>query len=95
MRDMGLSLVRDSMDMGLSIISDPLSNMMPNPINYIYPTTTLSLPGESCHNDNNPASTLDNLTKDFLVKLNAEGRFDNAILIMMSDHGARFANRSI
>ena len=55
----------------------------------------LSFTGESCHNDNNPVKTLDNMTKDFLVKLNGEGRFDNAILIMMSDHGARFANRSI
>ena len=54
----------------------------------------LSFTGESCHNDNNPVKTLDNMTKDFLVKLNGEGRFDNAILIMMSDHGARFANRS-
>ena len=55
----------------------------------------LSLPGESCHNDNNLARTLDNLTKDFLANLNGEGRFDNAILIMMSDHGARFANRFV
>ena len=52
-------------------------------------------PGESSHNDNNPVRTLDSMTKDFLVKLKAEGRLDNAILILMSDHGARFANRSI
>ena len=49
--------------------------------------------GESCHNNNNPSATLDVMTKDFLEKMHKEGRFDNAVLILMSDHGARFANR--
>ena len=48
--------------------------------------------GESTHDDNNPSATLDKMTKDFLEKMHKEGRLDNAVLILMSDHGARFAN---
>ena len=33
------------------------------------------------------------MTKEFLQKLEEEGSFDNVLLILMSDHGARFANR--
>ena len=36
---------------------------------------------------------MDGITKDFLEKMWKEGLFDNSLLILMSDHGATFANR--
>lgn len=57
------------------------------------PTFSFSFGAENSHGDNNHISTQDKHTEAFLQKLDREGRLDNALLILMSDHGARFANR--
>jgi hypothetical protein len=47
---------------------------------------------EASHNYNNPLSLVDDDLKKLLMDLKSAGRFENTILLLMSDHGVRVSD---
>ncbi|XP_059142073.1 uncharacterized protein LOC131929743 [Physella acuta] len=61
---------------------------------YMYPNRRkwiFSFQSELSHQDNNNLSKMDDDFYEHIKRLHEEGFLDNAILIMMADHGARFS----
>jgi len=57
-----------------------------------HPRFTIAFHSENSHGDNNNLKAIDALFLQFLKSLHATGGLKKTVLVVMSDHGARFAN---